>query len=42
MCVKKLIGSKINVVGYCVYQMKYDSTHGRFKHDVKVTGTDEF
>merc|ERR1712066_569238 len=25
-----------------VYQMKYDSTHGRFKHDVKVTGADEF
>merc|ERR1719222_184240 len=22
--------------------MKYDSTHGRFKHDVKVTGADEF
>merc|ERR1719162_2629976 len=22
--------------------MKYDSTHGRFKHDVKVTGKDEF
>jgi len=27
---------------YFVYQMKYDSTHGRFKHDVKVTGADEF
>merc|ERR1719277_2409717 len=22
--------------------MKYDSTHGRFKHDVKVVGADEF
>merc|ERR1712157_684233 len=22
--------------------MKYDSTHGRFKHDVKVTAPDEF
>merc|ERR1719276_348986 len=22
--------------------MKYDSTHGRFKHEVKVTGADEF
>jgi glyceraldehyde 3-phosphate dehydrogenase len=45
------VGTKINVVGvvdmstdaeYFVYQMKYDSTHGRFKHDVKVTGPDEF
>merc|ERR1719155_140948 len=27
---------------YFVYQMKYDSTHGRFKHDVKVTGADTF
>jgi len=51
MCDQKLIGSKINLVGvvdmstdaeYFVYQMKYDSTHGRFKHDVKVTGADEF
>ena len=25
-----------------VYQMKYDSTHGFFKHDVKVTGADTF
>jgi len=46
-----LVGSKINVVGvvdmstdaeYFVYQMKYDSTHGQFKHEVKVTGKDEF
>jgi len=51
MCDQKLVGSKINVVGvvdmstdaeYFVYQMKYDSTHGRFKHEVKVTGADEF
>jgi glyceraldehyde 3-phosphate dehydrogenase len=51
MCDQKLVGTKINVVGvvdmstdaeYFVYQMKYDSTHGRFKHDVKVTGADEF
>merc|ERR1711953_1149237 len=27
---------------YFVYQMKYDSNHGRFKHDVKVTGPDTF
>merc|ERR1712039_336897 len=27
---------------YFVYQMKYDSTHGLFKHDVKKTGADEF
>merc|ERR1712232_136522 len=27
---------------YFVYQMKYDSTHGRFKHGVKKTGADEF
>merc|ERR1712125_161015 len=25
-----------------VYQMKYDSTHGLFKHGVKKTGADEF
>ena len=50
-CDKKMIGSKINLVGvvdmstdaeYFVYQMNCDSTHGRFKHDVKVTGADEF
>merc|ERR1711908_35544 len=27
---------------YFIYQMKYDSTHGHFKHDVKVTAPDEF
>jgi len=51
MCDQKLVGDKINVVAvvdmstdanYFVYQMKYDSTHGRFKHDVKVTADDEF
>merc|ERR1712151_500356 len=40
-------GTKINVVGvvdmstdaeYFKYQMKYDSTHGQFKHDVKAEG----
>merc|ERR1712032_181805 len=51
MCDQKLVGDKIEVVAvgdmstdaeYFVYQMKYDSTHGRFKHDVKVTGADTF
>merc|ERR1712217_769644 len=27
---------------YFVYQMKYDSTHGRFRHEVKVSAADEF
>merc|ERR1712056_66929 len=51
MCDQKLVGDKINVKAvvdmstdaeYFVYQMKYDSTHGKFKHDVKKTGADEF
>jgi len=51
MCDQKLVGTKINVVAvvdmstdaeYFVYQMKYDSTHGRFKHDVKVVAPDTF
>jgi glyceraldehyde 3-phosphate dehydrogenase len=51
MCDQKLVGDKIDVVAvvdmstdaeYFVYQMKYDSTHGKFKHDVKVTAPDEF
>jgi glyceraldehyde 3-phosphate dehydrogenase len=51
MCDQKLVGSEINVVGvvdmstdaeYFVYQMKYDSTHGKFKHEVKKTADDEF
>merc|ERR1719515_263590 len=51
MCDQKLVGDKINLVAvvdmstdaeYFVYQMKYDSTHGKFKHDVKVTAPDTF
>jgi len=51
MCDQNLIGSEIEVVAvvdmstdaeYFVYQMKYDSTHGKFGHDVKVTGPDTF
>jgi len=51
MCDQKLVGDKINVVGvvdmstdaeYFVYQMKYDSTHGRFKHEIRKTADDEF
>jgi len=51
MCDQGLVGTKINVVAvvdmstdaeYFVYQMKYDSTHGHFKHEVKVTAADEF
>jgi len=51
MCDQKLVGDKINVVGvvdmstdaeYFVYQMKWDSTHCKFKHEVKVTGEAEF
>ena len=51
MCDQKLVGKEIKVVAvvdmstdaeYFVYQMKYDSTHGLFKHDVKVTGADTF
>jgi glyceraldehyde 3-phosphate dehydrogenase len=49
ICDQGLLGSKIDVVGvvdmstdaeYFVYQMKYDSTHGKFKHDVKAEGSD--
>jgi glyceraldehyde 3-phosphate dehydrogenase len=51
MCDQGLVGTKIEVVGvvdmstdaeYFVYQMKYDSTHGKFKHDVKVVEKDAF
>jgi glyceraldehyde 3-phosphate dehydrogenase len=51
MCDQGLVGTKINVVAvvdmstdaeYFIYQMKYDSTHGHFKHAVKVTAPDEF
>jgi len=45
ICDQGLLGSKINVVGvvdmstdaeYFKYQMKYDSTHGKFKHEVSA------
>jgi len=51
MCDQGKVGKEINVVGvvdmstdaeYFRYQMMYDSTHGKFKHEVKVTGPDEF
>jgi glyceraldehyde 3-phosphate dehydrogenase len=50
ICDQGLLGSKIDVVGvvdmstdaeYFKYQMKYDSTHGKFKHDVSVGAADE-
>jgi len=49
ICDQGLLGTKIDVVGvvdmstdaeYFKYQMKYDSTHGQFKHDVKTEGAD--
>merc|ERR1712007_207461 len=49
ICDQGLLGSKIDVVGvvdmstdaeYFKYQMKYDSTHGKFKHDVTTEGAD--
>jgi len=49
MCDQDLLGTKIDVVAvvdmstdaeYFAYQIKYDSTHGRFKHDVKVAAPD--
>ena len=45
ICDQGLLGTKINVVGvvdmstdaeYFKYQMKYDSTHGKFKHEVST------
>jgi glyceraldehyde 3-phosphate dehydrogenase len=51
MCDQGLVGGEINVVAvvdmstdaeYFKYQMKYDSTHGKFKHEIKVTAPDEF
>jgi len=51
MCDQGKVGTTINVVGvvdmstdaeYFRYQMLYDSTHGKFKHEVKVTAPDEF
>jgi len=50
ICDQGLLGTKINVLGvvdmstdaeYFKYQMKYDSTHGKFKHDVTVGAADE-
>jgi len=49
ICDQGLLGTKINVVGvvdmstdadYFKYQMKYDSTHGRFKHEVTTENGD--
>jgi glyceraldehyde 3-phosphate dehydrogenase len=50
ICDQGLLGSKLDVVGvvdmstdaeYFKYQMKYDSTHGKFKHEVSVGEKDE-
>merc|ERR1712176_562571 len=49
ICDQGLLGSKIDVLGvvdistdaeYFKYQMKYDSTHGKFKHTVTTDGAD--
>jgi len=49
ICDQGLLGTKINVIGvvdmstdaeYFKYQMKYDSTHGQFKHEVTTEGGD--
>merc|ERR1712070_1070803 len=49
ICDQGLLGSAIDVVGvvdmttdadYFAYQMKYDSTHGRFKHEVATEKSD--
>ena len=49
LCDQGLLGSKIDVVAvvdmstdaeYFTYQIKYDSTHGKFKHAVKPDGAD--
>merc|ERR1711985_125325 len=49
ICDQGLLGSTFDVVGvvdmstdaeYFKYQMKYDSTHGKFKHDVTTEGAD--
>jgi glyceraldehyde 3-phosphate dehydrogenase len=49
ICDQGLLGTKINVVAvvdmstdaeYFKYQMKYDSTHGKFKHDVTTENKD--
>jgi len=50
ICDQDLLGTKLDVVAvvdmstdaeYFAYQLKYDSTHGHFKHDVKVSAKDE-
>jgi len=50
ICDQGLLGTKLDVVGvvdmstdaeYFAYQMKYDTVHGRFKHDVKIGAADE-
>jgi len=50
ICDQGLLGSKLDVVGvvdmstdaeYFAYQMKYDTVHGKFKHDVKIGDKDE-
>jgi len=50
ICDQGLLGSKLDVVGvvdmstdaeYFAYQMKYDTVHGRFKHDVQIGAADE-
>ncbi|CAE8635643.1 unnamed protein product [Polarella glacialis] len=49
ICDQGLLGTKIDVVAvvdmstdaeYFAYQMKYDSTHGKFKHEVKIDAPD--
>jgi len=49
LCDQGLLGDKIEVVAvvdmsteaeYFAYQIKYDSTHGKFKHKVEVGGAD--
>ena len=49
ICDQGLLGTTFDVVGvvdmstdaeYFKYQMKYDSTHGKFKHDVTTEGAD--
>jgi glyceraldehyde 3-phosphate dehydrogenase len=49
LCDQGLLGTTFDVVGvvdmgcdadYFAYQMKYDSVHGRFKHDVKTEKSD--
>ncbi|MCX7847460.1 MAG: type I glyceraldehyde-3-phosphate dehydrogenase [bacterium] len=50
LCDQGRLGKEVDVVAvvditteadYFAYQLKYDSVHGRFKHDVKATGADE-